>query len=265
MAKIPEGLSCAVTPEQAYPNGVPLIPESWEFVRFSNAYSLAKEEFVLLDVNGVGAPIQPGHPEEKYKHWIIVRRKPKPKPEPLPPPSSPWTEEEMNLANEAARIVGFIPADQILSVSDMELIVMRLRAIDRAKLLAAEISTMYKLVVNPKPTICPGNPGIMPTPHCPCTDKCCFCHYEEREVTRARRWLVEFPDLISIPVEGHWVWHQDARIIREVKPITREDIEVAIQKSAFIPYIPSNTERIGPEARSWAIQLLLRLGIEVED
>lgn len=253
MAKIPEGLSCPVTPEQAYPNGVPPIPEGWEFVGFRGPH---KDEYHVADTLENGkSTVSISMRDQNYPR-IIVRHKPEPKPEPLPPPSSPWAEEEMSLANQAAWIAGLIPADQALSVSDMHSIVMRLRAIDRAKLLAAEISTMYKLAVKAKPTSCPGNPGIMPTPHCPCTDKCCFCHYEKQKATRARRWVVELPcePDFDLGIYGKIGWPtKTIEVIREVKPITRQQLVSMIIGLPEYGHPPFLQEQ------------LRKLGIEVED
>lgn len=150
--KIPEGLSCPVTPDMAYANGVPEIPKDWEFVSFGRvmpgrAWLSSPEGHPVEPGPGTTLPVGPR---------IIVRRKPEPK---------------------------------------------------------------------PKPASCPGNAGIMPTPHCPCTDKCCFCHYEEQlpsKQTRARRF--EFLDSSGILNGRSLYWMVPQELLREVKPITREQV-----------------------------------------
>ncbi len=65
--KIPEGLSCALTPEQVYCGNVPEIPDGWAFVRFGFA---AKGDHGLLPNGGITAETT-----NNAELWIIVRRK----------------------------------------------------------------------------------------------------------------------------------------------------------------------------------------------
>lgn len=121
MSKIPEGLKCEITPEQAYaPNPVPEIPEGFEFAEFG--YPQADVDFGLT---------ADGKPDRNHKFLgpvIIVRRK-----------RFYVSPEEHLLAHEAAVIAGLIKVGQRLSEDDLRNLVTRLRRIDRAKLLAAEL------------------------------------------------------------------------------------------------------------------------------
>lgn len=66
----PAGLKCEVTPDQAYPRGVPEIPGGWEFARFGYSQPLADDEGILCSngtLSGVSVP---------REARIIVRRKP---------------------------------------------------------------------------------------------------------------------------------------------------------------------------------------------
>lgn len=176
--KIPEGLSCQVTPEQAYPKGVPDVPSGWEFVRFGN----------VLPGN-VWLSCPEGHP--------------------------------INLGPEAAATTG------------------------------PRIIVRRKPEPKPKPAECKWSGGG----HCPCTDKCCFCHYEEKlpsKPTRERRF--EFLDSSGILNTNSLYWNVPQELLREVKPITQEQITKALS-----PIYCVAMERVK------YVNFLRNLGIEVED
>lgn len=69
--KIPSDLTCPITPEQAYLNNVPDIPEGWEFVRFG--CGLAEDEYLIPDKNREPRKMPPGHGDLNYPR-IIVRK-----------------------------------------------------------------------------------------------------------------------------------------------------------------------------------------------
>lgn len=72
MIKPPEGLKCEITSEQAYPKGVPSIPDGWEYARFQYNGSIEEDEATLEpDGSLSGVRIQ-------RELRVVVRRKPKP-------------------------------------------------------------------------------------------------------------------------------------------------------------------------------------------
>lgn len=152
--------------------------------------------------------------------------------EPTPEPPE-FTEEEIDTCQRAGVIAGILPNHMMPGANDMGFIVGRLRKLDLAPLLAEDLLRYYgtkpethkAVEPKPKPASCPRNAGIMPTPHCPCTDRCCFCHYEEQlpsKPTRARRF--EFLDSSGIFNGRSLYWNVPQELLREVKPITREQV-----------------------------------------
>lgn len=78
--KIPEGLSCPVTPEQAYfPHPVPSVPNNWEVHAFVVPTMPYQADEGYLDERGniINATQYP-----QLLPRLIVRRKPEPKPKP---------------------------------------------------------------------------------------------------------------------------------------------------------------------------------------
>lgn len=67
MTNIPEGLTCSVTPEQAYWGMVPKIPDGWEFVGF--AIPVAGDRWLSTYKGMVQV-----HSEQCASPRIIVRR-----------------------------------------------------------------------------------------------------------------------------------------------------------------------------------------------
>lgn len=95
--------------------------------------------------------------------------------------------------------------------------------------------------------------------HCPCVERCCFCEWVQvKHEPRPRRWEVEFPDMPQAELTPGWS-SPCATVVRELKPITREQIEEATNKTGFYP-APINTRGMQK-----AELFLQALGIEVED
>lgn len=82
-SKVPEGLRYEVTPKQAYPRGIPEIPDGWEFARFGYNQGIGKYEAVL-ESNGTLSGISV--PREAR---VIVRRKQEPVKQGQPEPTKP--------------------------------------------------------------------------------------------------------------------------------------------------------------------------------
>lgn len=142
-SKIPEGLKCEfpISPLEAYsPEPVPEIPNDFEFVGFRLP---AQHELFLMDT---------GHVDKGSRQWtprkprIIVRRKPEPTKAIIP------SKFEESLAIQAATKIGLLATDQCLAPKDMDYIVGRWRAIDKAAILAADIAPTYNMPADkPKP------------------------------------------------------------------------------------------------------------------
>lgn len=68
------GLKCEVTAEQVYLNGIPEIPEGWEFVRFGMGVLAPEERFISSQGTVRDAKLH-AEPDRLFVPSIIVRPK----------------------------------------------------------------------------------------------------------------------------------------------------------------------------------------------
>ncbi len=341
MSKIPEGLKCEVTPEQAYPKGIPKTPDGWEFARFEYDGGLYMDE-ATLEPNGSLSGIRV--PREAR---IIVRRKSEP---PKATAKStprvavhlsdlkvgttyfeyPWSRSgsaqvvtwpvnedrrvyveavalesillpadvasgmkqpmdrhsklEEVLAIQAATKIGLLATDQCLAPKDMDYIVGRWRAIDKAAILAADIAPTYNMEFksHPKP-FCPDCGSVQHG-----TSICPKLQAEENSAARAaenwkrweqagtraaeehakfladtkpRRWVIEDnPGGFAIRDSGASLGAlHDCKIISEVKPVTIQDV-IRESTTAMNSIIRHGH---GHEYVDVCLMVLRKLGIEV--
>lgn len=314
MSKVPEGLKCEVTPEDAYPNGVPAIPDGWEFVAFVRAPALYSMALLTNgEVEGIStATSMWGRP------CIVVRRKQKCswcKDTGVIEVPSIMVPDGMYITNKPCEHCQPKPSKHWLIEVESDREPINIEVLSRPTefthvrhavigVREADIKTRSSPKPTPKPfrpdcgsvqhgtSVCPrlqaeaasflnqqreqaearaaaalnANPRMMRHPSDPVTNEahpenegCSRLGCKPVQKVRARRFLIEDdPGGLAIrPGQPILEAFRDAKIIREVKPLPRRDIENL--------YFQANRQSRMEDGVEVMAGYLSRLGIEVGD